>query len=417
MNRGTALWRHPSEMSWGSTIGTMMMLTACLALPVNVHASPNPGVRAASGEIPALTRAMAAVPALALMLQETNSDQIRTGDHTVQEGDSVGDIVVVGGTLRVMGVVTGDAIVVGGDLIVGEGGIIRGDALVTGGTIQNEGGEIRGEMRTVEGNGTISEEVRNAIAGGSVAAATAAGRDAARATREHTRASRAENVRHQRSWFDPIRRGVAGLISTLALGLLLAGLGAALIFYGRNHLDIVSDTLRSSVPRSLGVGLAAGFLLVPAFVVMIVALAVTIIGIPLLLVAIPLYPLAAAGAIAMGLLAAAHAIGERTAEQRDSFELRHRNAYTYLLTGLAMLLAPLLAAHLLGMTGFLGFIATLLKVVTSAVIWAAATAGFGAVILSRAGTRRTFIRPSMEGHEFEHDPLFDDEPTPPGRHV
>lgn len=394
-----------------------MMLTACLTLPVTLHASPQPQVRVVSGEMPALRKALAAVPALALMLQDAGSDRIRTGDHTVSEGETVADIVVVGGTLRVMGEVTGDAIVVGGDLIVGSGGVIRGDALVTGGTIRNEGGEIGGEMRTVEGNGTISEELRSAIAGGSVAAATAAGRDAARATREHTRVSRTERVRHQRSWFDPIRRGLAGLISTLALGLLLGGLGAALIFYGRSHLDIVSDTLRSSVPRSLGVGLAAGFLLVPAFVVMIVALAVTIIGIPLLIVAIPLYPLAAAAALAMGLLAASHAIGERTAEQRDSFELRHRNAYTYLLTGLAMLLAPLVAAHLLGMTGFLGFIATLLKIMAGALIWVAATAGFGAVILSRAGTRRTFIQSSMDAHEFEHDPLFDDEPTPPGRHV
>jgi len=393
------------------------MLTACIAAPVAAHADPAVPGRAASGEVPSLRKALVAVPSLALMLQNAGSDRIRTGDHTVAEGESVGDIVVVGGTLRVMGEVTGDAIVVGGDLILGAGGVIQGDALVTGGTIRNEGGEIRGEMRTVEGNGTISDEVRSAIAGGTVAAATAAGRDAARATREHSRATRTQNVRTQRSWFDPIRRGLAGLISTLALGLLLGGLGAALIFYGRTHLEIVNDTLRSSVPRSLGVGLAAGFLLVPAFVVMIVALAVTIIGIPLLLIAVPLYPLAAAGALAMGLLAAAHAIGERTAEQRDSFELRHRNAYSYLFTGLAMLLAPLVAAHLLGMTGFLGFIATLLKVVASALIWIAATAGFGAVILSRAGTRRTFVRPSMAGDGFENDPLFDDEPAPPGRHV
>jgi hypothetical protein len=370
-----------------------------------------------STSVGATTRLLATPPALALLLQGVASDRVYTGNHTVEEGESAGDVVVVGGTLTVFGEITGDAVVVGGDLVVEPGGLVRGDAVVTGGSIRNEG-SILGEMRTIQGNGAITEEVRRAVAGGTAAAS--AGRDAGRIARDEARATVRESRRagrQQRSWFDPIRRGVVGSISTLALGLVLAGLGAAVIFYARSHLDTVSDTLRASIPRSMAVGLAAGFLLVPAFIVMVVALAVTIIGIPLLLVAVPLFPLAVVGAIALGLVAAAHAIGERTAEQRDSFDLRYRNAYSYMFTGLAMLLAPLLAAHLLGMTGFLGFVSTLLKFLTGAVIWAAATAGFGAVLLSRGGTRRTFAGPIAPEPEFEMDPLFDDEPTPPGRHV
>lgn len=367
------------------------------------------GAAAQAPAAPPAPRLAAVPPALALMLQSGATDRVLTGDHTVAEGESIGDIVVVGGTLRVLGEVTGDAVVVGGDLQVGPKGRIGGDALVTGGTISNEGGEIRGEMRTLEGDGALSQEIRRALAGGTAAATV--GQEAARAARETARLHRPQHVRQERSWFDPIRRGFAGVISTLALGLVLGGIGAALVFYGRPYLDTVSDTLRSSVPRSMAVGLAAGFLVLPAFVILIVALAVTIIGIPLLLVAVPLYPLAVAAAITMGLLAAAHAIGERTAEQRERFELRHRNAYAYLFTGLAMLLTPLLAAHLIVMTGFLGFIGTLLKVVTGVVIWAAATAGFGAVILSRAGTRRTFVRPLATDPAYESDPLFDDEPS------
>jgi hypothetical protein len=397
---------------WSRVAIAVAALAASIAAPATpAAASPAPPAPP-SRLAPPLA---ATPPALALLLQSADPDRVFTGDHTVEEGETVGDVVVVGGSLRVLGEVTGDAIVVGGDLVVGSTGQIRGDAVVTGGSIENEGGTILGEMRTLEGNGAISEDVRRAVAGGAVAAA--AGREAARATRESVRESRRASVRHERSWFDPIQRGVAGVVSTLALGLVLAGLGSALIFYGRSHLDTVSDTLRASVPRSVAVGLAAGFLLVPAFVVMVVALAVTVIGIPLLLVAVPLFPLAVVGAIAMGLIAAAHAIGERTAEERDAFDLRHRNAYSYMFTGLAMLLAPLLAAHLLGMTGFLGFVSTLLKFVTGAVIWATATAGFGAVILSRGGTRRTFARPLAADPDFEMDPLFDDEPTPPGRHV
>lgn len=388
-------------------LGGGLLLTALLlAVPAASQTETAPALKAGQ-------RTAAIPPLIAAKLMQVAEDRVLTGDQTVAAGESVGDIVVVGGTLRVFGDVTGDAVVVGGDLMVGETGRVLGDALVTGGSILNEGGEIRGEMRTLEGNGEVSQEIRRAIVGGATAAAT--GREAAQAAREITREQRSEP--RQRSWFDPIRRGVAGLISTLALGLVLAAIGAALIFYGRSNLDTVSDTLRSSVSRSLAVGLAAGFLIVPAFVIVVVALAVTIIGIPLLIVAIPLYPLAIAAAITLGLLAAAHAIGERTAEQSDSFRLSGRNAYSYLLTGLSMLLAPLFIAHLIGMTGFLGFIGTLLKFVTWAVIWAAATAGFGAVILSRGGTRRTFVKPMTPEAAFDSDPFFDEEPTPRGPRV
>ena len=342
-------------------------------------------------------------------------DRVLTGDQVVEPGDEVQDIVVVGGDLRVRGRVAGDAVVVGGNLILESSGLVLGDALVTGGEIVNQGGRVRGEMRALDGN--VAGAAAGAVAGRDIEAEVErrverAVERAERHSVEHVDRSR----RHQSSWFGPIRDGFAGLISTLALGLVLAGIGAALVFYGRPYLETVSDTLRSSTLRSAGVGLAAGFLVVPAFLVLVVALAVSIVGIPLLLVAVPLYPLAIAAAVALGTLAAAHAVGERTAEQQRGFERRwSSNSYTYLFTGLAMLLAPLVAANLIEMTGFLDFIGVLLKVVTFAVLWIVATTGFGAVILSRAGTRRTFVAPPP-GREFESDPLFDDEPTR-GPHV
>jgi hypothetical protein len=347
--------------------------------------------------------------------------RVVTGDRTVEAGTEVEDIVVVGGHLRVLGTVRGDAVVVGGDLIMEESGSVLGDAVVTGGRIVDQGGQILGEMRTLDAAaGTAARSARRAAAEGATAAET--GRQAARAAREAAREARdlareerssvrgeretRRPERRARSWFDPIQRGLAGVISTLALGLVLGGIGAILIFYGRPYLETVSDTIRGSTLRSGGVGLAASFLVFPAFVVLVVALAVSIIGIPVLLLAVPLYPLAIAAAVTFGLLAAAHAIGERTADQRrDGLDLRYRNSYAYLFTGLGMLLAPLVAAYLVGMTGFLGFIGTLIRVVTWVAIWAAATVGFGAVILSRAGTRRTFVAAPPEV-EFDEDILF-----------
>lgn len=329
-----------------------------------------------------------------------------TGDHTIAAGSTVEGAVVVGGDLTVEGEITGDAVVVGGDLILEGSGFVRGNAVVTGGEIVRNGGRVAGEMRVVDGD----------IGGLGAAIGLPAG-----AAQEVERAARHEHAgwdRRGEGFFGSIQRGIAGIVGTLAFGLVLAGAGALMIFYGRRYLDNVSDTIRTSTLRSAGVGMAALFLIVPAFVVLVVALAVSIIGIPFLLVAVPLYPLAIAAAMAFGLLAAAHALGERTAEQRqDVYDLRYRNAYAYLFTGLGMLLTPLLAADLIAMTGFLGFIGGLLKVVTSVAILIATTIGFGAVILSRLGTQRGFIRPETPEPPLDMDPLFDDEPAQRGTDV
>lgn len=325
---------------------------------------------------------------------------VTTGDRTVRAGESVAEIVVIGGTLQVAGQVRGDAVVVGGDLVLQESGVIEGDALVTGGRLIEQGGRVLGEIRTLDGRGSYAEQVERALSGRSE------GRTSASSDRERARSER--HAARARFWSDPIRRGFAGIISTVAFGIVLAGIGGALIFFGRSHLETVSDTVRSATLRSAATGLAATFLMIPAFVVLIVALAVSIIGIPLLLIAVPLYPLAIFAGSIFGLVGVAHAMGERTAEQsRDALDLRYGNAYAHLFTGLAILLAPLLAAHLLQMTGFLGVIGILLKIATWAVIWLASTVGFGAVILSRAGTRRTFVTPPADAG---FDDLFSDTP-------
>lgn len=338
--------------------------------------------------------------------------RVVTGDLTIEAGHSVGGTVVVGGTLRVRGEVDGDAVVVGGDLILEATGTVLGDAVVTGGRLVNEGGRVRGEMRTVDGSGMdVAREIEQAIAGTAAGAASESRRES-RSERATARTEGRDN--RQGFWLDPVRRGASGIVSTLALWLVLAGIGATLVFYGRPYLETVSDTVRGATLRSGATGLAASFLVIPAFVVLIVALSVSIIGIPLLLVAIPLYPLALFAATVLGLLGVTHAIGERTAEQsRTGLDLRYSNSYAYLFTGLGMVLMPLLAAHLIAMTGFLGFIGTLLKIATWCAIWFASTVGLGAVILSRAGTRRTFVRPMPEA-SFDADDFFGD--TPGGRH-
>jgi hypothetical protein len=344
-------------------------------------------------------------PPVAVTGSAAGQRQVFTGNRTIEAGEVVEDIVVVGGELRVRGEVRGNVVVVGGDLVLEPSGSIAGNATVTGGRVVNEGGRVGGDIRAINGEAVgLTEEIQRAVAG---TATATAGRE------RSTPAGGAQASRRGRlrSGFEPIRRGVAGVISTVALGLVLAGIGATLVFYGRPYLETVSDTARGATLRSGATGLAATFLIIPAFVVLVVALAVSIVGIPFLLVAVPLYPLAIFVALVFGLLAVSHAIGERTAEQgREVMDMRYRNSYAYLFTGLAMLLMPHLAAHLISMTGFLRFIGTVLHVITWMAIWAAATVGFGAVILSRAGTRRTFVAPTPDATLFDADDLLGDDP-------
>ncbi|MDP9349832.1 MAG: hypothetical protein M3P24_11945 [Gemmatimonadota bacterium] len=321
---------------------------------------------------------------------------VRTGNQVVETGDVVeGDLVVHDGDLRIEGKVGGNVVVTGGDLTIAEGAEVLGDAKVIGGSLVNEGGRVLGEMVTLSDEDGEDE---------------AHAPHAPRAPREPAMVAGAPE--HERSsWFGPILRGFSDVLSTMALGLVLAGLGAGLIFYGLPYLRTVSDTLRKSTGRSAAVGMAATFLVLPAFILLVVALAVSIVGIPLLLVAVPLYPVAVLAAFGFGLLAAAHAVGERTAEQREGFDLRHRNAYTYLFTGLGILLAPLLTAALVEMVGFLDWVSVLLKILAFLALWGVATVGMGAVILSRAGTRRTFTGDLEPPTVLDDDPFFDSEPA------
>jgi cytoskeletal protein CcmA (bactofilin family) len=313
------------------------------------------------GAGPSAPAAAPAAPAAPEPVRRTGHVLNLNGDRTIAAGEVVqGDVVVFNGDLTVAGEVRGDVTVARGDLHLESGAVVAGNAVVTAGRLVNRGARVSGEMRVVDEGRDIGMHNGVPVAG---------------------------QVRLGRSWFAPIGRGLVGLMETLALGLVLAGVGVALIFYGQPQLNGLSDTVRRSTGRAAAVGIAAHFLVLPLFVIGVVGVAVTIIGIPLLLVYIPLFIVAALGAAAVGLVTVAHALGERTAEQRGSYETRHRNAYSYVFTGLALLLAPLVVANLLGMTGFLGFVGDLVGVFAAMLLWAATSVGIGAVLI---GANRTW---------------------------
>jgi hypothetical protein len=195
-------------------------------------------------------------------------------------------------------------------------------------------------------------------------------------------------------WFAPLRhvwRGVSGVFSLLVTFTVLFGIGfVTVMFGGRKYIEGVADTVRAGIGRAFLVGLAGSFLLLPVFVLGIIALAISIVGIPALIVWIPLFPLGAAAAVLLGYLAVAHAAGESWAERRyyGSEWFTRANSYYFMASGLALLGALFFAANVITMAGpWLGFINNILNFFGVILTWAAATIGFGAVLISRGGSR------------------------------
>ncbi len=199
--------------------------------------------------------------------------------------------------------------------------------------------------------------------------------------------------------FHYLMRGLADVFSVLVIYVILFAIAVGVIaFGGRKYVEGVADTARHMTMRSWLVGLAATFLVVPAFVLGIIALTISIVGIPALLAWVPLFPLAVVLSLALGYLAVAHAAGESLAERRfyvnDWFQ--RGNSYYFLISGLGILLGLFFAASVVEMAGpWFGFIRGLLIFLGVVLTWAAFTIGFGAVLVSRAGTRPLGKAPAM----------------------
>jgi hypothetical protein len=120
-------------------------------------------------------------------------------------------------------------------------------------------------------------------------------------------------------------------------------------------------------------------LFLPLLILTIILLVVTIIGIPLLV----LIPFAVLALIVVGLVgftAVALRVGQFVAA-RLSWTL---GPYLLTVTGVLVLLTPVLLARLIGLGGFpLSFVSFLVWCIGAVVEYAAWTVGFGAVALTR----------------------------------
>ena len=277
-----------------------------------------------------------------------------SGPRTIAPGERVeGDVAVSQGTLDVYGTIAGNAVSYGGDIVVHEGGEVTGDAIAVLGRVRLDGGSVGGEMRSVRGSLAVPATAPVPTAG-------------------------------------PSLRDQLGLVAGWFAVLALMGVGV-LVFAG-GPLEGVVERLERGLGASLLAGIAGQLALVPVLLLLIVALAITVIGVLLIPFAIVGYVIAAAGLMTLGFLAVARIIGGALTGRRSRARLSPRGAALRgILVGIVVVTLLWLAAVLFGA---LPGMAPVARGVAFALTWVVVTAGFGAAILSRAGTRR-----QVEAHD------------------
>ena len=290
------------------------------------------------------------------------------GDFSLGSSQSLdGHLLVVGGDADIHGQLRGNLVTVEGDVVVHPGAVISGDVLTLGGEVRDEGGEIGGEVRTLRSTTVLSPlaEVR------------------------------AEAL----SPFQSVLRRSAGVLGVF---LTLAVLGFGLVMFGRQNLEVVSDTVSHSFGRAFVTGLLGQILLLPTFGMLVVGLILSVAGILLLPFAVAVFAMLVVIGVVGGYLAVAHAMGETYTRRRMALGvvIGSANSYRYLLVGL-LALAMLWAAWAL--FGWVPVAGSIIWGAAFFVSWLLGTAGFGAALLSRAG-----IKESFAGRLFPPEALTDE---------
>jgi hypothetical protein len=279
----------------------------------------------------------------------------RRGDYSIgSEASRDGHLLVVDGNADVYGTLRGNLVTAKGDVVVHPGGVVTGDILTLGGDVRDQGGEIGGEVRIFRSASILSP------------------------------ASRAES--EQLTPVQTVLRRVAGVLGVF---LTLSVLGFGLVMFGRQNLEVVSDTVSHSFGRAFVTGLLGQILLLPTFGMLVVGLILSVAGILLLPFAIAVFAMLVVVGVVGGYLAVAHAMGETYTRRRMALGvvIGSPNSYRYLLVGLVAL-ASLWAAWAL--FGWVPVAGSIIWGAAFFISWLLGTTGFGAALLSRAGIKENF---------------------------
>ena len=277
-------------------------------------------------------------------------DRVRVGASIHVRPDEVvnGDVVAVLGSVRIDGRVTGDVVSVMGSTSLGPNAVVEGEVVVVGGSLDRApGARIEGSVEEVAWGGP--------------------------------------NVHVRGPEFRaPFLEGVGGLVATVVWIIVLGALAALMYLLARRPVERMAYRVSRSPWKAALVGLVGQILFFPVLVLTIVLLAVSIIGIPLLLV-VPFAILALIIGTLIGFTAVSRNLG---AGAENRFGWQHDNPYIAVLVGVGIIMLVTFFASALGVAGGpLKVFAVILGILGFVVQYAAWTVGFGALLLTRFGTR------------------------------
>jgi hypothetical protein len=267
----------------------------------------------------------------------------------VEEGESIdGDVVAVGGSVRVDGDVRGDVVCVGGSITLGPHAVVGRDVTVVGGQLTRDpGAEVGGKAQEVAVPGLDLSTWRfNPV----------------------------------RTWWRPMVGSAFAFVATLARVAVLCLLAALVVLFGREFTERVGAVAAESSLKAGAIGFLAEVLFLPLLIITCVVLVMTIIGIPLLLL-LPFAVLALAVFGLVGFTAVATRVGSIAAHQ---FGWDADNPYAVTVAGVVIIMLPVLLSRLAGLAGGMMFPFTVALGIAGFVIeYVAWTVGFGAVALTR----------------------------------
>jgi hypothetical protein len=355
------------------------LIGAALAALASIVSAQQPAVNASSATAPRTDRPSAGITEeVARLRRDPNAipmppaDSFVVGGRTVRAGERLASAAVAGGPLDIYGTVDGNVVALDGDIVLHPGAHVRGDAMAVRGEVRLEGGILDGERRTLQG--TTGLVVRHPV------------------TPQLT----------------PLQATLRALKISLGWLAMLLVIGVGVLVYAGPYLDGVTDTLERNPMRALWTGMIGQLAILPALLLLVVALALTILGILLIPFGVVAFVLVVAGILTLGFLAVAQVTG------RALFGGRARAALTERGAALRALFAGTTAALSLWVLAALFTAATtpgaVLRGLAFAVTWVAATAGFGAAIISRGGTRREAMAPAAPA--LPMDSLAWQTPTP-----
>jgi len=283
-------------------------------------------------------------------LSELDSgDIVKFGEAIViREGEVVnGDVVAIGGDIQIAGTVAGDVVAVGGDVVAKSTAVIRGDAVSVGGKVTKEPG---------------------AELGGSRIATPFLPKSFFRWSTMGWKGPRPY----------PHPRFFIGARFTVVLFFVFLFLSLLITLFLPNHIKRINSSIEGGFLKAGLVGFLADILILPVFVM----LCITVIGIP---VALLVEPIVLFVAMILGFAGISFFLGEKI-NQTTNLTLSSPLAKV-LAGGIIIELLPFLAA----LTGIGGGIFSPVSWVLNIVGWLTLyigwTVGFGAVFITRFGTR------------------------------